>query len=412
MKKILKDPLISGSLVLFIGTMIANFGNYLYHLLMGRMLGPKDYGILASLISLAYIFSVLTSSLLTTIVKFVTKFKVKKQWGKIYSLFTGLLKIFGIGGVVIFFAFLGGKSLIGNFLHLEDNFPVVILALWLGLSFPTFVNNAFLQGFLKFGFLSFNNVFSTILKLGLAILLVKFGFGVSGALGAIFLSSLLPYFLSFYPLRFLWQYKDGEEIKWGEFFSFSLPVMGAMLGLTSLYSTDVILVRHFFPSFEAGLYAALAVLGKIVFFASSVVPTVMFPLVSEKFENGGKYKNLLQQSLLIVGGESILITLVYFLFPSLMIKLLYGSQYLVASPYLGIFAVFISFYSLSSLLVNFFLSIGKTLVAIFCLLGAFLQIVLICLFHSSLWQVIGVSLGVSVLLFLSLMIFLKQSEKK
>lgn len=391
--------------------MVANFGNYLYHLLLGRMLGPKEYGVLASLISLAYIFSILSTTFLTTTVKFVTIYKAKKQWKKIYSFFWGLIKIFGILGIGIFFVFLGGKNLIAGFLHLEDSLPVVILALWLGLSFPNLVNNAFLQGFLNFGFLSFNNIFATILKLGLAVWLVKLGLGVKGALGAIFLSSLLPYILSFYPLKFLGQYKNGEKVEFREFFVFSLPVAGAMLGLTSLYSTDVILVRHFFPAFEAGLYSALAVLGKIVFFASSVVPTVMFPLVSERFENGKGYRHLLNQSLLIVGGISLFITAVYFLFPKLMINILYGRDYLSASSYLGIFALFISFYSLASLLVNFFLSTRKTQVAVFCLLAALTQVILISLFHHSLLEVVRISLGVCFFLFLSLVVFLKKNEK-
>jgi len=234
---------------------------------------------------------------------------------------------------------------------------------------------------------------------------------VRGSLGAIFLGSLLPYFLSFYPLRFLWAYKNGEKTEWREFFGFSTPVMLATLSLTSLYSSDVILVKHFFPSFEAGLYSAVSVLGKIVFFASGVVPAVMFPLVSEKFENGGEYSHFLNQSFFIVGGVSLLITIIYFLFPSLMLRTLYGDSYLKASVYLGVFAIFISFYSLSNLLVNFFLSIRKTQVAGICLFAAILQIILISLFHRNLLEVIRISLSISVLLFLSLMIFLKQNDK-
>ncbi|MGB9707021.1 MAG: oligosaccharide flippase family protein [Microgenomates group bacterium] len=412
MKKFFANPLIAGSSVLFVGTMIANFGNYLYHLLMGRMLGPKDYGVLTSLISLAYLLSIISTTFLTTVVKFVTKYKVKGQFSKIFNLFWGLQKIFSVLGLFLFAAFFILKEKIATFLQLENSFPIVVLGGWMGLSLLSFVNDGTLRGFLKFNFLAFNSVFATILKLTIAIFLVMVGFGVSGALAAIFLGSLLPYFLSFYPLRFLWQYKDGETIEWRQFFGFSFPVLLATLGLTSLYSSDVILVKHFFSPLEAGLYSATSVLGRIVFFASGVVPAVMFPLVSERFENGRKYRHFLTQSLFIVGGESLLITTIYFLFPSPMIKILYGEGYLAALPYLGIFAVFISFYSLSSLLVNFFLSVGETKVAVFCLLAALLQIILIFAFHSSLLQIIKISLVISVLLFVSLVIFLRQSEKE
>jgi len=414
MKRIFKNPLFSGSLVFFVGTMIANFGNYLYHLLMGRMLGPKDYGALTSLISLAYLLSVISTTFLTTVVKFVTKYKVKNQFSKILNLFLGLIKVFGLTGIFLLIVFFILKEKIAGFLNLDDSFPVLILAFWMSLSLLSLINDGILRGFLKFGFLSFNSVFATALKLVLAIFLVKIGLGVRGSLGAIFLASLVPYFLSFYPLRFLWnyKYKNGERIEWRELFGFSAPVMVATLSLTSLYSSDVVLVKHFFSSFEAGLYSATSVLGRIVFFASGVVPAVMFPLVSERFENGGKYRHFLSQSFLIVGGVSLLITIIYFLFPSLMIKILYGDSYLQAAGYLGIFAIFISFYSLSNLLVNFFLSVRKTQVAGFCLFAALLQIILISLFHRSLLEVIKISLMVSVLLFLSLMIFLSQNEKE
>ncbi len=46
----LKHPLISGSTVIFVGSMVANIINYIFNLVMGRLLLPADYGILISLI--------------------------------------------------------------------------------------------------------------------------------------------------------------------------------------------------------------------------------------------------------------------------------------------------------------------------------------------------------------------------
>jgi O-antigen/teichoic acid export membrane protein len=148
MKKILKNPLFSGSLIFLTGTMVANFGNYLYHLLMGRMLGPKDYGVLTSLISLAYLLSVISATFLTTVVKFVTKYKVKNQFSKILSLFLGLIKIFGLGGIFLVIVFFVLKEKIASFLNLQDSLPVLILAFWMGLSLLSFINDGILRGFL------------------------------------------------------------------------------------------------------------------------------------------------------------------------------------------------------------------------------------------------------------------------
>jgi O-antigen/teichoic acid export membrane protein len=249
--------------------------------------------------------------------------------------------------------------------------------------------------------------------LGLAVILVRAGWAVGGAVAAIALGAVFPYLLSFYPLRFLWFYKNGEKnVDWRGFIGYTVPVLVATLGLTSLYSVDIILARHFLPSLESGWYAALATMGKVVFFASGIIPTVMFPLVAERHEKKERYQGIIHQSILLVAGESLLVTFGYFIFPELMINFLYGSEYVVAAPFLGWFAVFISFYSLNNLLVNFFLSVGRVKMSWLPLVAAGLQAGLIWLFHQSINQIIRVSLGVSVLLLVVLLVCYKQNDKK
>lgn len=405
--------LISSSLILFLGTMFANFGNYLFHLLMGRMLGPKDYGALTSLISLAYIFAVISTSLSTTVVKFTTRYRAQKDYQKLFLFFGQLTRAFLVLGTIIFVFFLLAQEKIAGFLNLSDSFPVALIGIWMFLSFLGFINDGILRGFFRFGFISLNAVLTTILKLGLAVILVWRGFSVAGALGAIILGSAFTYLFSFYPLKFLWQYKNGiKKVNWKGFLSYCGPVLLANLGLTSLYAADVVLVKHFFPSFEAGLYASLAVMGKIVFFASNMITSVMFVLVSERFERGKNYRLLLLQSFGLVLVVSLTITAIYFLFPGLMVGILYGRSYLAASSFLGWFAVFITFYSLSSLLVNFFLSIKMTGLSLLPFLAAAFQIILIWFFHQSTLQVIQISILTSALLLFLLLLYYCRYEKK
>ena len=65
-KKLINHPLFSGSAIVFVGNMTANVVNYLYHLIMGRMLGPVEYGVLASLYSVLYLVGIIPSSAATT----------------------------------------------------------------------------------------------------------------------------------------------------------------------------------------------------------------------------------------------------------------------------------------------------------------------------------------------------------
>ncbi|PJE68969.1 hypothetical protein COU96_02290, partial [Candidatus Shapirobacteria bacterium CG10_big_fil_rev_8_21_14_0_10_38_14] len=99
------------------------------------------------------------------------------------------------------------------------------------------------------------------------------------------------------------------------------------------------------------------------------------------------------------------IGLIYFLFPELMVNILYGAEYLPAASYLVFFAIFLGLYSFSFLFTNFFLSIRKTKIVILPVLAAIAQIVLISIFHQDLIQIIRVSIGVLFLLFVSLLFY-------
>ena len=77
-EKIKKNELFRGSLILFILINLGNLINYLYQIVMARMLGPSDYGILAVLVSLTYIFAVPTIAIQTAVSKKIAILNVKK----------------------------------------------------------------------------------------------------------------------------------------------------------------------------------------------------------------------------------------------------------------------------------------------------------------------------------------------
>ena len=77
-----KEELVKGSLILFIMINIFNFLNYVFHFAMARILGPADYGLLAVLMSMAYIFSVPNEALQTIVSRLISKFNPKKEFGK------------------------------------------------------------------------------------------------------------------------------------------------------------------------------------------------------------------------------------------------------------------------------------------------------------------------------------------
>lgn len=406
-QRFFKSRLIVGSFIVAVGTVVGGMGNYVYHLLMGRMLGPSDYGILVSLISLSYLLSIPLGTLNLVIVKFVSTLKGKKDFGSIGTLFKlGIKKILPFS-FLVFLIFLLLSPLITSFLHLPSSLLFIVVLVAFFISIFSTINQSFLQGLLRFGYISLSGVLGIGLKLITAFLLVFWGFKIYGALFGFLLGVIFGYLFTFFPLRFLFRERPRElNFKSREIFSFALPVFFSTLAFTSLYTSDVILVRHFFPGQQVGFYGALSTLGKIVYFLASPIIAVMFPLISERHANGKDYKRLLFASLGLVGLICLIMTGTYFLFPSFVVKLFFGKTYLPIAFYLGIFGIFLSFYSLSFLLVNFYLSIQKTKVVILPIIAAASQIIFIWFFHNNFSQIIWISLIITSLLLISLLLSL------
>jgi O-antigen/teichoic acid export membrane protein len=405
---LLGSLLVKGSLAVLAGSSVANIGVYLYHLLMGRLLGPVDYGVLESLISISYLLGIPIGVLGIIIVKYVSQEIAHKERTAAFvdtaSQKTALWGGLGLGVFLLAFPWL--RSLVK-----VDSF-----ALFLGVGIASYlsifltISSSSLQGIMEFAKLSFFNIFGSWSKLLIALILAALGFRVGGAIAAIALATLLTVVLGYklllyhLPLNFFG--KINRNVSFEKIGTYSLAVFLSNLALTSLYTMDIVLARHFLTPLEAGGYAALSVLGKIIFFAASPIMMVMFPVVSARQANGENYRKVVVLSLLLVLSVSLGVSSLYFLLPQLMVGLLYGQDYLSFSSSLGSFAIFISLYSLCSLLLNFFLSVSKVKIVALPVILAGLQVILINFYHEGISQILAMNILVTIILLLGLLLYL------
>lgn len=405
-KETINHPLITGSVVIFFGTLLANFFNFLFNLFMMRNLSVGDYGILASLVSLVTIASIPAGAFVPTIVRFGGFYFAKNDYEMLRGFYFKINRVCFFLAFIFIGFFIIFSQKIGLFFRINDTFLILLVGLSVAFGFIGILNIGILQAKLSFGFLSFINLSGAILKLIIGTFLVYIGFAVNGALIGFFMSALLPYLLSFIPLGFLFGNKSKTpEIKNNDLISYGIPSAITLLGLTSLITSDIILVKHFFDPKTAGIYAGVSLIGRIIFFLSAPIGTVMFPLVVQKHTRKENYLNTFLLAGIIVLLPSILLTFLYFLFPEFIISFFSKGEYAQASYLLGIFGIYITVYSLFSILANFYLSIKKTNVFIPIGLGAILQLILIWFFHDSFLQIIFISLGVVGLLLVGLLIY-------
>jgi O-antigen/teichoic acid export membrane protein len=261
---------------------------------------------------------------------------------------------------------------------------------------------------MKFKLISLLNTIGGLIKLLVGVVLVILGFKVFSGLLAILLMSIGVFVIAFIPLSFLLGKPAAKNVHVPikEIFKYSLPSFVAVLFLTAFTSVDVILVKHFFSSRDGGFYAGLSLIGKVIFYFTGPIPLVMFPLLVKKHHQGEKFHNLFYLALLLVLLPSVAITGFYFLFPKFVIDLFLGGRdYLAVTPYLGFFGIYLTIFSMLYVCVNFFLSINKTRIVFPVTIAAISQIVLIYLYHSNFYQVIGVSIFASSILLVALVLY-------
>jgi O-antigen/teichoic acid export membrane protein len=405
---LITHPYIAATIVMVGGSNFVNAINYLYHVVMGRILGPSSYGELASLFSFIGLLSILPFSFGLVITKFISSAKGDSE-------IKGLLKWFTKRGVLVSLILFGIVAVLSpyfnSFLQLNNIWLIILCGGSFIFSIPAFLNRSVLLGLLRFREVVISQIIEALTKLGLGVLLVLLGFSVFGATTGLFISALVALFVAYWYLRHYYSHTGEKNPSDKKIFLYTLPVLLQTAANTSLYSSDLILVKHFFSSFDAGIYASVATLGKIVLYATLPMAAVMFSVVAKRKADNQNHINILLLSMAASIALCLGIILVYQFFPELMINTLFGAKYISGTNYLVPFAIFIGLLTLSTTLVNYFLSINKTKTVALPILAALIQIVGIYFFHENLSQVIYISIYTSLALLVSLSVYFVASIK-
>lgn len=407
--RIAKHELVSESTFLFLGTTLANIFAFALSVFLPRHLSPANYADIAVILTLITWVSMPSQAFIPTIVQFATRYFAKKQNEYAAELFRQSNLKVGIIAIAFLIGFIIFSPLIGTFLHIQKTFEIILAGAVIAGIYMTTTNIAFLQSLLEFKFLSLTTSLGGIIKLSIGVIAVLVGLGLGGVLVGYFLSFLIPFLLTFIPLRYLFVRQQKTVIHNKEILSYGLPAAITVFSLFSFTSTDTLLVKHFLSSTDAALYSGLSVLGRIIFYFSAPIGSVMFPLVIKRIHEKKNEQGLLYASFLLVLVPSLLLVLGYFLFANTIISFVLGKQYLSGAFLLGWFGLYLCVFSLLNILINFLLSIKKTAVSYIVLGGACTQAVGITIFHATIGQVVVFSLILSLVLFVTLLLYYQKT---
>ena len=407
--RIKKDELIKGGFILLITIGIFNILNYIFQMSMAKILGPADYGVLAVLMSFIYIMTIPSEAIQTVISRYISKFSIKKEYGKMKYLMNKSLKKGLFIAVIAFLIYIPIAYIFS--LYLKINVSLIIFSgLYIFYVFSISIIRGILQGRKEFFRLGTTLVIESFIKLISGVFLVILGLKVYGAVGGVLLGGFLALIFAFNSIKKI--IKSGEKSS-----NFSNPYLGNLPAITAvssivlMYSVDVIMAKFLFPAVIVGQYAFVSLIGKTILFSSLAVGRAMFPLSSENHNKGKPTIHLYKKSIVIVFLISIIALTAFLLAPKEIIKILsLGSEdYLGASNILFIMGLAFSFMSFSNIIIMYNLSTYKTKKSALYYTGfIFLEIILLAIFHANLIEFSLATLSVSIIMFLYSLFLVKR----
>jgi glycosyltransferase involved in cell wall biosynthesis/O-antigen/teichoic acid export membrane protein len=349
--------------------------NFLFHVLISRLLGPSQYGAFTAVLNIISVLAVPLGAVQLAVTQAVVS-GASRGRVSLRSL-TMKATLWGVGAMVVTEAL---SPLTDSFLSLNSPFANLAMAAWI----PVAVVGAVLQGALL-GELRFVPVAVAtfigggVLRLASGALLVSAGFGVAGAVAATLIGQVFTTGVLLLIAR-------------REIFAKALdPVLislrdtvlsiGALAGCTTLSGIDVFLARHFLVHLAAGLYAAGATAGHIAMFLPGALVMVAFPRLVAAGRTGVSVRKTLTETLGMVTAIGLAAFAVLAAMPRMVVDVLFGRQYADAAGIVGIIGLTSVFLGIISVLTYFYVA-RRSMAALSSWAGVALVIVLVAVLHS------------------------------
>ena len=366
--------------------------SYLYLLAMGRMLGPEAYGTLGALFAIFYSVCLVGQAIMEAIATNVARVKVQSGEATAVSVFIKVGTKLGIIYLLPALILIIAARPVATFFHMASIGPVIILAIAIFTALLINTVLGLLQGLQKFKQLGITGFLTAQgLKLLTGVIFVWIGWDLMGAVGALFASTAIATVVGLVLVR---KQLTGDTYNPGHhsprFGPILLPALLLALFMSIPASVDVMLVTHIFGGQEAGLYNAVATLGKVVVFLPMAVSLILLPRVTESHTLGQGTRNILLQSLILTFILSGGVALICGVFPDTVIRLFFGEAYIEAGALVGLYASAMLLFSLNIVLIHYSLAIHNLWLMLLADIITLVEVVAIVLMHQSLFQIMWI----------------------
>jgi O-antigen/teichoic acid export membrane protein len=377
------STMLNGSAIMLVAMMLVNIFNFAYNVVMARMLGPAAFGHINAAVTMLLLASCISLAFQLVCAKFVARNHADSSKAAVVHSLLGKAWIASLAlGAILFLA----QKPVATYLNVPSPWIVGLLAIGIAAYAPLGVKRGAMQGVCAFPRLGTNFVLEAGIRFFVGAGLVVAGYGVLGAVGAISAAVIAACFVPRLPAQLRVKAGTAEPPSYAE----AVQAIVFFVGQVIINNIDILLVKHFFPSDPAGVYAAISQIGRLLYFASWFgVVNAMFPVAAAASPEHKKAHGI-GLPLLLVLGLSLIFIASAALFPHLIMGVIFGSRFIEIGWLLALYAAATALYSLSVVFIAYEMSRRIANTGWLQLIFSGALVLGIGLFHGSLHEVIMV----------------------
>lgn len=388
-KTFLQSGMAAGG-VLVIATILANFFNFLYNAYLGRRISLEEFGLVSLVGSFLYLSSIPIGALGKT-VSFRSAFLLGKYNQSAKPFWSHIRKQGMLVSLIITILWLIFSPALAAFFKSDSLEPFIIFAPVWFIGFVSTVDSGFLTGNLKFKILALLLISESIIRFVISVLLVEMGYSR-------FVYASIPLSMAVVLLGG-WLYirsakESTVEVSRKVYLRFPrhfyLTSVLNKISTVSYLSLDVILAKHFLSPNEAGQYALLALIGKMVFFVGSLFSQFINPYVSREEGAQRSSKKIFYKLLILSSVSAFAAYVAVGLLGMYSAPILFGEKVRPVISYLPDYGLAMFCFSVAASLISFYAVRRKYLLTYAGFLMALLQIIAISFYHQDLNQIVTV----------------------
>lgn len=383
--------LLTGATFVFASTSIWQLAGFVFNAVGAHSLGPVRFGVLSATVGFLALVAPLMMAMQAMASREVTSIERRGDPAELAATIWHYGVRVGLGTLALGLLLAVSAGPLSRLFHLGSPWGVRLAAVCVALYLPSHFLSGILQGKERFERFALQTVLEALAKiLFAALLLGLFWPTPDGGMAALALSAAAGLAVNVSLVRTyaprMPRLVAPVRISPG----YSLTALATFGLLALLLSADVLVGKHYLPARAAGLYAGLSLAGKIVFFATSALSIVVFPVFSRHQDAG----SLGTRSLGAALGAALTIIAatvgVLAVAPRLVVATLLGAKYASVASFVPWMGVAFGAYAVAYLLATYLLARRRWGVVVALAVALAVQLGGFFAFHGSIHQMVVV----------------------